>query len=207
MNEENQINIKVTLLGNSGVGKTSIITRYTEEKFTQDNNSTSGANYSRKSLIINDKKIELDLWDTAGQEKYRSLGRHFYKDSSIVCLIYDITKIESFHDLKIWYDDLKTYGEKYNLTAVVGNKMDCYEIEQVSEDEGRKYAEEINSQFFLVSAKTGDNVENLFNSLIKIYLGPEFSEKKSDLLNEQEKSKTIKVSKSIHNKSKKIKFC
>ena len=204
------INIKVTLLGNSGVGKTCIIKRYTGDDFSLDCGSSLGASYSQKILKINDKEITLDIWDTAGQEKYRALGRHFYKEAYIVCLVYDITSQQSFDDLKMWYSDLRTYGEKYTVTAIVGNKSDCYEKEKVKEEDARKYAEEIKSSFFLVSAKTGDNIELLFKSLVKKYLGPEFIENIKETVQEKgiEESKSIKIKKEEKKKiKKKKKFC
>ena len=107
--EDNVDSVKITLLGSSGVGKSCIIKRYTDGGFDENSQSTSGANYSQKPLVIENKPIKLDLWDTAGQEKYRSLGRHFYKDAYIVCLVYDITNSQSFEDLKSkWYTDLKS---------------------------------------------------------------------------------------------------
>ena len=108
--------VKVTLLGNAGVGKTCIIGRFLSNDFKESTNSTRGADYSQKSITINNQTINLDIWDTAGQENYRSLGRHFYKDSLIVLLVYDITNRESFDDLKtLWYNDLKRYGEQYSV--------------------------------------------------------------------------------------------
>ena len=178
----NTENIKVTLLGSSGVGKTCIIKRFTDNSYDDNVLSTSGANYSQKFLEIENRKVLLDLWDTAGQEKYRSLGRHFYKDAYIVCLVYDITNPASFKDLQEkWYKDLQTFGEKYTVIAVVGSKSDCYENEEVSEDEARKYAEEINAIFMLTSAKTGNNIDNLFDALVRKYLGPEFIKKVEEM--------------------------
>ena len=193
--EEGIINIKVTLLGDSGVGKTCIIRRYTSDVFNLDCGSSLGASYSQKNVKIKNKEVILDVWDTAGQEKYRALGRHFYKEAFIVCLIYDITNKRSFANLKMWYSDLKTYGEKYTVTAVVGNKSDCYEKEEVKEDEARKYAEEIKSHFFLVSAKTGDNINLLFKTLVEEYLGSEFSANIRETIQEKglEETKSIKL--------------
>ena len=174
--------VKVTLLGSSGVGKTCIIKRYTEDSFDENSQTTSGASYSQKPLMIDNKPIQLDLWDTAGQEKYRSLGRHFYKDAYIVCLVYDITSLQSFEDLKTkWYNDLKTYGEKYNVLAVVGSKSDNYEKEEVKEEEARKYAKSIGATYMLTSAKTGDNIDLLFDTLIRQYLGPDFVKKVQEM--------------------------
>ena len=206
MEEEKGDSVKITLLGNSGVGKTCIITRYTEGSFEQNKASTSGASYSQKHLVIENKEITLDVWDTAGQEKYRSLGRHFYKDAYIVCLVYDITNLESFQTLKKkWYNDLKTYGEKYSIVAVVGNKSDCYENEKVPEEEAREYAKSINAIFMLTSAKTGDNVDVLFETLTRKYLGPDFIKKVQEM--KQDKGETTKITKESTAKNLKNKKC
>ena len=199
--------VKVTLLGSSGVGKTCIIKRYTEDSFDENSQTTSGASYSQKPLMIDNKPIQLDIWDTAGQEKYRSLGRHFYKDAYIVCLVYDITSLQSFEDLKTkWYNDLKTYGEKYNVLAVVGSKSDNYEKEEVKEEEARKYAKSIGATYMLTSAKTGDNIDLLFDTLIRQYLGPDFVKKVQEM--KQEKGEIQKVTRNtIIEKKKKKKFC
>lgn len=207
--EQEIINIKATLIGKSGVGKTCIIRRYTDDFFDPNTKTTPGASYSQKTLSVDNKQIILDIWDTAGQEQYRALGRHFYKDAYIVCLVYDITNRSSFDDLKSWYEDLKTYGEKYTITAIVGNKSDMYESEEVEEEEARKYAQEINSPFFLVSAKKGDNISLLFKTLVSKYFGPEFEGKIRESLNEKGiiDSTNIKVVKDKKEKIKKKKKC
>ena len=168
---KDEIGIKVTLIGESSVGKTSIINRYTRDDFAQDLESTLGANYSQKKIVRHGKKIRLDLWDTAGQEKYRAIGRHFYKESYIVCLVYDITSKSSFENIKkIWYPELKEYGEKLKILALVGNKIDKYLEEEVKEDEAQKFADEIKAIYKRTSAMEGTNIEELFNILADKYL-------------------------------------
>lgn len=185
--KKNPLSIKTTLIGDSGVGKTCIIRRYVSNDFSFNLSSTNGVSYSKKELIIDNKKIQLDIWDTAGQEEYRSLGKHFYKDSYIVLLIYNIAKRESFDNLKnIWYEDLLKYGEEYKVLAVVGNKCDLYEQEAVPEEEARQFADEKNALFMNVSAKNGDNIDLLFESCLKKYFDPSFQfqieeRKKADL--------------------------
>ena len=175
-------NVKVALLGDSGVGKTCIIKRYYEDEFDENSATTAGASYSQKNLTINGKDIQLDIWDTAGQEKYRSLGRRFYKDAYIICLVYDITNASSFENLKnIWAKDLKEYGEKYKILAVVGSKSDCYENEDVKEEDAREYAKSINATYMLTSAKNGDNIELLFDTLVRQYLGEDFTQKVQEM--------------------------
>ncbi len=200
------MSIKIALLGSSGVGKTCIIKRYTENIFDPDSASTPGASYSQKYL--KDKNVNLDLWDTAGQEQYRSLVVHFYKDAFIVCLVYDITNQQSFQELKdFWYKNLKEYGEKYTIVAIVGNKSDCYENEEVKEEEARKYAEEIKASFFLVSAKNGNNINLLFDSLVTQYLEPEFTEKIRESIAEKGNISKLQVENNKNEKKKKKGCC
>ena len=204
--DETLESIKISLLGNSGVGKTCIIKRYSENIY-EENSKSNCASYSQKLLKINDKEIQLDIWDTAGQEKYRSMGRRFYKGSNIVLLVYDITCLESFNDLKeIWYNELKTYGEKYTVVAIVGNKSDCYEDEKVKDADAQQFADSINATFMLTSAKKGDNIDVLFETLVRQYLGPEFLKKVNEL--KKDKGEVVKVTKdSYKKKKKKKKFC
>ena len=167
--------IKVVLIGNSGVGKTCISSRYISDKYMEPEGSTVGASYFQKYLEIDGKYLQLDIWDTAGQEKYRSMGKMFYKDAYIVIFVYDITDKKSFLDLKeVWYDELKSTGEKNTVYAVVGNKSDLYLEEKVDENEARKWANEIGAVFGVVSAKTGDCINALFNNVVRKYLSPDF---------------------------------
>jgi len=181
-----QENIKITLIGGTGVGKTCIIKRLTDGSFDPDSNSTMGGSYSVKMLKIDQEEVKCDIWDTAGQEKYRSLGQLFYKDAYIVCLVYSINNKKTFEDMKEkWYPDLKQYGEKYQVLGVVANKSDMFEEEEVNEDEGRQYAATINAKFFLVSAKTGDGIDAMFKALVQEYLGPDFKKKVKEMKEEK----------------------
>ena len=173
----NDNSIKILLIGNSGVGKTCITQKYINEnkEIDLEQNSTIGANYFQKVLEIDGKTLTLDIWDTAGQEKYRSMGKMFYKDAYIVLFIYDITNEESFTELKnVWYKELMNTGEKHAVLAVVGNKTDLFENEEVNEEEARNWAEEIGAIFGLVSAKTGDCINVLFENVVKKFLSPDF---------------------------------
>ena len=196
-------NIKVTLIGASGVGKTCIIRRYYDNEYVENPASTCGGSYSAKQLKINNKIIQIDLWDTAGQERFRSLGKHFYKDAYIVLLVYDITNRKSFDELKdVWYPSLKEFGEKYSVLGVVGNKCDLYENEEVKEAEAREYSQQIGATYMLVSAKSGDNINLLFDTLIKQYLGPAFAEQLKEI--KKEKGETGKLTKKdVKKKNKK----
>ena len=203
--DDEYLGIKVTLIGESSVGKTCIINRFCKGIFNTDVESTLGANYSQKKLEKNGQKIRLDLWDTAGQEKYRAIGRHFYKESYIVCLVYDITSKESFENLKtIWYPDLKEYGEEYKIVALIGNKLDKFLEEEVSEEEGRKFAKEINAVYKRTSALEGTGLEDLFNELVDKYL----KNIKDDIKkNDKEKQDNIVIKKEDDNQPKQRRFC
>ena len=191
--------IKIVLIGNSGVGKTCISQKYVNEKYTEQVGSTIGASYFQKFILIDGKPLKLDIWDTAGQEKYRAMGKMFYKDAYIVLFIYDITDKKSFIELKnIWYKELKTSGEKKTVLAVVGNKSDLFLNEQVNEDEAKKWANEIDAIFGLVSAKTGDCINLLFENVVRKYLSPDFVAE----INKEKKNKGEKIQ--INNKNNKI---
>ena len=192
--EENILNCKITLVGDSGVGKTSIIGRFVTGIFMSDINSTSGLNFSQKIYEKNGKKICLNIWDTAGQEKFRALGKNFYKDSFIVLIIYDICDRKSFENIKeIWYPELKTYGETFKILSIVGNKIDKYEEEAVSEEEADSFAKEIKAKFFLVSANTGDGIDSMFSSLADNFFEADFLKKVDE--SKEERINSIVLSK------------
>ena len=210
--EEQKDSVKITLIGSAGVGKTCIIRRYTQNTYDNNPTSTTGGSYSVKNITINNRNIQMDIWDTAGQERFRALGKHFYKDSYIVCLVYDITIAKSFDEVKeIWYPDLLKNGEKYQIIGLVGNKCDLYENEEVNEESAREFAKEIKAEFYQVSAKSGDNISALFEGLVRKYLGPEFEKKISEI--KLDRSKSLKLDekevqqKDQENKVKKKKFC
>ena len=199
--------IKITLIGNSGVGKTSIINQYIDQTFDEANAATIGANYSEKVITKNNKEYELNIWDTAGQEKFHSVGKHFYKDAYIVCLVYDITSQDSLVQLKeIWYPDIKKFGEKYTILAVVGNKSDLYENDNLAdENQAKEFAQSINAIFMLTSAKTGDGIEKLFDTLVDKFLSSDFNSKYKEMKQIKGEIKVLKPNEG--EKKKKKGFC
>ena len=208
MSEEEPPGIKITLLGNPGVGKTCIITKYIDDTFNENNESTIGANYSEKTIVKDNKEYQLNIWDTAGQEKFHSLGKHFYKDSYVVVFVYDVTNQESLDALKsIWYPDLQKHGEKYTVLAVVGNKCDLFEKEAADEEQAKAFAKEINAFFILTSAKNGDGIEKLFATMTDKFLSPEFNPKYQELMRERGETKALKTKNNTSNEAKKKKCC
>ena len=169
-NKKNPNNIKITLIGDSGVGKSSIINRYTHNKYDENVEVTLSLGYNKKEYEHEGKKYQL------GQEQYRSLGKHFYKDSFIIILVYDITSKESFINLeKVWIEDIENFAEKSRVLAIVGSKKDLYEEkEAVTFEDGEKFAQEHDAIFMEVSAKVGTNIDLLFESCVKRYFAPDF---------------------------------
>ena len=209
-------NIKIALIGDSGVGKSSIALRFTNNEFDSSYISTGGAAYSNKIIKKFGETLQLDIWDTAGQERYRSLGKSFYKDAFIVLLVYDITRQESFDNLKnIWYVELERNGEEKPIIAIVGNKIDQYEKENtVNEEEAKKYAGSVNAIFKVVSAKNGDNINDLFNSCLDAYYNLNYPDKVKNIIERRASQRLIphnnndgKNNNKDSNKVKKKKCC
>ena len=169
-NSEDEKEIKVILLGNSGVGKTSIINRYVNNVYNSNCETTLGSTYSTREVIKDNVVYKLNLWDTTGQEKYHSITNLFIKGSSIVILVYSIDLLSSFEGLNYWYNSIKENLEGNNyVLAVVGSKSDLIneEEEVVSEDEAKNFAKERNAIFKLVSSKEDPvGINNLFDMLL-----------------------------------------
>lgn len=170
--EDNDIlDIKLILLGESAVGKTSIINRYVEDSFSDNVMSSTSMAFVRKEITINKQKIYLHIWDTVGQEKYRSLSKLFFKDTKIVILVYSIISKESFDNLDFWYHLFKeTIGDEA-VIGVAGNKYDLFLQQEVSEESGQEYAEKIGAIFELISAKENKiGLDNYINQLVTEYI-------------------------------------
>ena len=162
--------IKVILLGDTGVGKTSIINRYINNKFDPDNDSTLSSSFSTKEVIKNDVLYRLNLWDTIGQEKYNAITNILIKGSNIVILVYSVDSFSSFENIDFWYNSVKDIlqEDKYIL-AIVGNKSDLIKEDEavVSEEEARNYAKGKNAFFKLISAKEDqDGIKSLLDILL-----------------------------------------
>ena len=197
--------IKVVLLGESGVGKSSIIKQYVNNVFDPDINASISSKYISKEVFVKDlnKKLKLNLWDTAGQEKYRALVKIFYKDAQIIIFVYNIINLESFESLKtFWYKQVKENCLKNAIFAVVGNKSDLYNQSQVKEEEAREWADSINAIFQLTSARTNSGIDLLFQNLSKKFLDPDFDYKKDD---EEDKNNYEKKKKEQEENKKKEK--
>ena len=188
-----KIVLKCVLLGESGVGKSSLINRFISGNFNKDSLPTIVGGFSKKEIFYEEEntKIVYEIWDTAGQEKYRSINKIFYQDAYINILVYDITKKNTFKALKdYWIEEIKENGPRDAIIIIAGNKSDLYEHEAVDEDEVRKYCKNIDAIYQLTSAQTGEGVNELFNKIGKELLIPrnleqfkKFNEKKKEFDN------------------------
>ena len=162
------ISIKIALLGESGVGKTSILQRYCYDKFTIDNEITKIASFAKSVICSSDKKTEvhLKIWDTAGQETYRSLASFYCKDADVVFLVYDLTNKKSFDALSFWLDKVHANSSSECIIVLLGNKCDCIEKEAVDKKTLDRFTNANNLESFIVSAKDNINIKKAFESIV-----------------------------------------
>ena len=195
---------KVVFVGDTGVGKTQIINKFMNIPFSDYYYETIEDSY-QKIINSNGKIIKLLLLDTAGQEKYRSIIKSYYKNSNLIVLVYNINNLLTFKNIPKWVDEVKEEIDEKTKFLLVGNNCDLEEGRQVTKEEAKKYAEEKNMKFIEVSAKTGEGIsDDMFNFFIK------------DLLDDMEKEKKEEIQVKIHNKdingingikNKKTSFC
>ena len=201
MEEQDAQPVKVVLLGESGVGKTSIITQFISKKFNQRCPTSVSAQFISKIMKFPEysKNLKFDIWDTVGQEKYRSLTKIFYKDADIIIFVYDITTEFSFKAIKdYWYKETKEHTDIEPILALAANKIDLYKDEQITNSDGKEYADEINAIFQNTSALSNTGIDNLFENLGRKFIDPDF-----DYKNPGKETKRKNQSKNINNERKK----
>ena len=153
---------KLIFLGDQNVGKSCILNRFMNDTFTEEYQATIGLDFQSKNVQIDNQDIHLLLYDTAGQEKFRSLIPMYTRDANIVLLVYDLTCKDSFMHLSDWLNDLTNLKKEEIIFALVGNKLDLADKRVVNKEEGEKFAEERGFIFQEISAKTGDGFSDLF---------------------------------------------
>lgn len=163
----NGYNFKVVLLGEGCVGKTSMALRYVEDKFNDKHLTTLQASFLNKKLNIDGKRVNLAIWDTAGQEKFHALGPIYYRMSNGAILVYDITDEDTFRKVKNWVKELKKMLGSDICLAIAGNKMDFEKDRTVSVEEAEEYAKQVGAVHFNTSAKKNYNIEEIFLDLTK----------------------------------------
>lgn len=178
---DNLIPIKTVLIGESNVGKTSIISAFSRGVFNEHEKVTTGATFSTKKVFYEkyEKCVKFEIWDTCGQEKYRSLTHLFYKDAIVAILVYDITSRKSYDEVtNFWYYEIKEKGAKNVIIVLCGNKSDLFDQETVTGEEARKWALVRQIPFFETSAKNSTGIGEMYFEIGKQYLNTiyDFSE-------------------------------
>ena len=168
--KESDNDLKMILVGSSGVGKTNLINSLIDEKFQAITLATSSSTYVVKKIMINDKLYEVEIWDTAGQEKFYSLTKIFIKGAKLVIFVYDITQRKTFEEIDHWINTVNEVLEEKPVIGLAGNKKDLYLKEEVNNEEGNEKAKEIGAIFRLTSAKEGFGISDLFAELMHLYI-------------------------------------
>lgn len=163
--KQNGITLKILTLGDSTVGKSSLLVRYTQNKFHQNYLTTVGIDFQSKSVNYNNKKLDLQIWDSAGQEKYRSIAKQYYQKANGILLIYDITSRSSFDGIQDWIEEIQNKACQSTSLILVGNKIDLpnREVETI---EGERLAAKNQIKFFETSALEGTNIQETFDAMI-----------------------------------------
>ena len=195
--------LKVVLLGDSGVGKTNLISRYVTNKFEEDTKSTIGVEFFCKTYKVNnDKIIKVEIWDTAGQERYKSITSVYYKGAKGAFIVYDITSKKSFDNIDKWINEIKEKNNNDVKLIIIGNKVDLDNGRQISFEEAKNKFKDRDVPLIETSALNDTNVNEAFISMVKIlYLEhvKEGNNKNNNLLSEQKEEKSIDLKEDINN--------
>ena len=194
MKEKRSSIIKVILVGDTGTGKTNLITVSAGFEFNSNSLTTTSCSYVQKIIVKNNKEYKINLWDTIGQEKYRSLTKIFLKDSKIVIFVYDITNRLSYNSLQFWKKIIDEVLGPTPVFGVVGNKKDLYLDEKVKEEEGEEFANKIGAKFLVTSAKNEAQrfsifIESLLDEYLSKNIQPDENRLESIFINKETKKK------------------
>ncbi|KIM44259.1 hypothetical protein M413DRAFT_443278 [Hebeloma cylindrosporum] len=163
------INVKLLLIGNSSVGKSSLLLRFSDEQWLPEDESsaTIGVDFRVHKMDVKGKKVKLSIWDTAGQERFRTITSSYYRGAQGIILVYDVANRESFEALPRWYSELETYVSSSVVKILVGNKVDKEFSRQVSRTEAENFATRMSSLFIETSAKTSIGVRETFQEMVE----------------------------------------
>ena len=159
---------KILLLGDSEVGKSCFLMRYSDNVFVENYITTIGLDYKLKNVKLDSgKTIKVQLWDTAGQDKYRTIAKNYFKGYHGILLLYDVKKQSSFQNIRDWIQDIREEVSQKAIIFLIGNKIDLVDKRKISKEKGIELAEEYKLPFFEASAKSGENVDEVFKALYK----------------------------------------
>ena len=166
--EEDYRLYKILLLGDCAVGKSCLLLRYCENSFQESHLATIGLDFRLKTITLeNNRKIRIQIWDTAGEDRFRSITRNYYKGAHGIVLIYDVTDQQSFQHIKDWVDKIKEESKEGVIIYLVGNKIDLIDKRIITNADGNKLAEEIKIKYYETSAKDSTGVKEVFENLVK----------------------------------------
>lgn len=157
---------KIVLIGDSGVGKSNILSRFTRKEFNLESKTTIGVEFAQKSLDIEGKVIRAQIWDTAGQERYRAITSAYYRGAVGALLVYDISKSTSFENVDKWLKELKDHADSQTVVMLTGNKADLKHLRAISTEEAATYAQKHNLAFIETSALDGTGVDKAFEIVL-----------------------------------------
>ncbi|EPY51783.1 GTPase Ypt3 [Schizosaccharomyces cryophilus OY26] len=157
---------KTVLIGDSGVGKSNLLMRFTRNEFNIESKSTIGVEFATRNIVLDSKKIKAQIWDTAGQERYRAITSAYYRGAVGALIVYDITKQSSFDNVGRWLKELREHADSNIVIMLVGNKTDLLHLRAVSTEEAQAFAAENNLSFIETSAMDASNVEEAFQTVL-----------------------------------------
>nr|AFK46874.1 unknown [Lotus japonicus] len=157
---------KIILIGDSGVGKSNILSRFTRNEFCLESKSTIGVEFATRTLQVEGKTVKAQIWDTAGQERYRAITSAYYRGAVGALLVYDITKRQTFDNVQRWLRELRDHADSNIVIMMAGNKSDLNHLRAVSEDDGGALAEKDGLSFLETSALEATNIEKAFQTIL-----------------------------------------
>ncbi|OJI96380.1 hypothetical protein ASPVEDRAFT_23398 [Aspergillus versicolor CBS 583.65] len=165
-NDEYDFLFKVVLIGDSGVGKSNLLSRFTRNEFNLDSKSTIGVEFATRSIQVDSKTIKAQIWDTAGQERYRAITSAYYRGAVGALLVYDISKHQTYDNVNRWLKELRDHADSNIVIMLVGNKSDLRHLRAVPTEEAKQFASENNLSFIETSALDASNVELAFQNIL-----------------------------------------
>ena len=179
-----EIMVKVVLVGDSGVGKTNIMSKYLKNQFREDSKATVGVEFGSKQFTVENHQIKAQIWDTAGQERYKAIISAYYKGAKGAFVVYDITRKNTFETVNKWVSDISAAADKKITLILIGNKNDLEDQRQVTKEMGEEKAKELGLAFMETSACSGENLDKAFQLMInEIY-----KKSKEDIIGEGEEN-------------------
>lgn len=157
---------KIVLIGDSGVGKSNILSRFTRNEFCLESKSTIGVEFATRTLQVEGKTVKAQIWDTAGQERYRAITSAYYRGAVGALLVYDITKRQTFDNVQRWLRELRDHADSNIVIMMAGNKSDLSHLRAVYEDDGQNLAEREGLSFLETSALEATNIEKAFQTIL-----------------------------------------